>query len=117
MTRLHPTTWLLFACALLLSACAALGVPDADTFNKRAMAGYQTIETVASTAGTLRIAGKLSDADRDNVVSTTRAAITGIDLAKQIYQTNPQAGNDKLTATITVLTALQAYLATKQGAK
>lgn len=114
MTRLHPTTWLMFACALMFAACAQLGVPAADTFNKRLLAGYQTVETVASTASTLRTAGKLSDADRDNVVATSRTAIAGLDLAKQTHATNPQAGNDKLTATITVLTALQAYLATKE---
>ena len=47
------------------------------------------------------------------MVSTLRSAEAGIDLAVLTYKTNPQAGGDKLTATITVLTALQAYLATK----
>lgn len=116
--RLRPITWLAFIAALLLvlAACAQLGVPAADTFNKRLLAGYQTVEAIATSAGSLRAAGKLSDADRDNVVATSRTAIAGLDLARQVHQTNPQAGDDKLSATITVLTALQAYLATK-GAK
>lgn len=112
MNRTHPLFAFVFA--LLLAACAQLGVPAADTFNKRLLAGYQTVETIASTAGTLRTAGKLSDSDRDNVVATSRTAIAGLDVAKQVYATNPQAGDDKLTATITVLSALSAYLATKE---
>lgn len=120
--RLHPHHWPLLAglLATLLSAllisCAQMGVPAADTFNKRLMAGYQTVEAIAWSAGSLRSAGKLSDADRDNVVATSRTAIAALDLARQVHATNPQAGDDKLSATITVLGALQAYLATK-GAK
>lgn len=114
MRHLHPQTWLLFACALILAACAQLGVPSPDTFNKRALAGYQTVETIATTAGSLRSAGKLSDADRDNVVATSRTAIAALDLARQVHATNPQAGEDKLSATITVLAALSAYLAAKE---
>lgn len=116
MKRTHPATWLAFCFALLLAACAQLGVPEADTFNKKVFAGYNTVEGIAKTASDLRTAGKLSDGDRDNVVATARSAIQGLDLAKTLHASNPQAGNDKLTATITVLTALQAYLATR-GAK
>ena len=43
-----------------------------------------------------------------------RSAEAGIDLAgADLQKTNPQAGGDRLTATI-VLTALQAYLATAE---
>jgi hypothetical protein len=99
--------------ALCLVGCAGLGVPPADTFNKKALATLSTVETVAKSAQNLRAAGKLSDADRDNVVSTLETTVSGVKLARQLYTTNPQAGNDKLSATITVLTALQMYLATK----
>ena len=116
MKRLHPTTWLMFVCALVLCACAQLGVPAADTFNKRLLAGYHTVDAVANTASALRAAGKLSDADRDNVVNTGRTAVAGLDVARMLHATNPQAGEDRLTATIAVLTALQTYLAT-QGSK
>lgn len=112
MNRLLAPFFLTFA--LLLAACAQLGVPAADTFNKKALVAYTTVEGVAKTAASLRAAGKLSDSDRENVLTTGRAAVTGIELAKQIYTTNPQAGDDKLTATITVLAALQTYLASKE---
>lgn len=98
---------------MFLVSCAGLGVPPADTFNKKLLAAYTTVEGVAKSASDLRAAGKLSDADRDNVVTTGKSALAGLDLAKQVYATDPAAGEDKLTATITVLTALQAYLAAK----
>ena len=99
--------------AFTIAACAQLGVPAADTFNKKAVAAHNTVSGIAKAATALRAAGKLSDADRDNVVATLRSAETGIDLATMIAKTNPQAGIDKLSATVAVLSALQAYLATK----
>lgn len=114
MKRLHPTTWLMFACALLLAACTALGVKAPETFNERLAAGYVTVEGIAKQAQQLRAAGKLSDADRANVVATNTQAIAALDLAKQIHATNPQAGTEKLTAAIAVLNGLSTYLATKE---
>lgn len=99
--------------AFVLAACTGLGVQSPATFNQKVLAAHSTVTAIANSASTLRAAGKLSDADRDNVVSTLRSAEAGIDLAVLTHKTNPQAGGDKLTATITVLTALQAYLATK----
>ena len=99
--------------AFVLTACASLGVQAPATFNQKALAAHATVTAIANSAATLRTAGKLSDADRDNVVSTLRSAEAGIDMAVLTYKTNAQAGSDKLTATITVLTALQTYLATK----
>lgn len=101
------------ALVALLIGCAQLGASAPRTFNEKLLAGYTTVEAVANSASHLRAAGKLSDADRDNVVSTARTAIAGIDVAAQIGKTDPVAGQAKLTATIAVLTALQAYLATK----
>ena len=109
LTQLFATAVL----ALVLAACANLGVQAPATFNQKVLAAHATVTAIANSATSLRAAGKLSDADRDNVVSTLRSAEAGIDLAVLTYKTSPQAGGDKLTATITVLTALQAYLATK----
>lgn len=99
--------------AAILMACSTFGVQAPQTFNQRLMAGYTAVEVVATNATQLRAAGKLSDADRENVVATGRTAVAGLDLAAQVHKTNPAAGQEKLTATIAVLTALQAYLATK----
>lgn len=116
---------LLFA-ACALAACAQLGLQAPDTFNKKIATGYATVQVVAESAKTAYVAGKLSEKDRTNVVSTTRAGVEGLDLAQTMYSavcpaTAPPgcaapAADAKLTATLAVLTALQAYLAT-QGAK
>lgn len=111
-----PQAWALLcalALATLMIGCAGLGVSAPQTFNQKAVAAHVTVEGIAKTALSLRQAGKLSDADRDNVVATLRSAEAGIDLATMTAKTNPQAGADKLSATIAVLTALQTYLATK----
>ena len=105
---------LLLLVALFLVGCASLGVSPADTFNKKALAAVSTVETIAKSATSLRASGKLSDSDRDNIVSTPETSLAGIRVARQVYTTNPQAGNDKLSATITVLSALQLYLAARE---
>jgi hypothetical protein len=102
--------------AVLFAACTTLGIQAPQTFNQRAVAAHNTVTAIATSALTLRTAGKLSDADRDNVVQTLRTAEAGIDLATLTAKTDPTAGADKLSASIAVLTALQTYLATK-GAK
>jgi hypothetical protein len=112
--RTYSSGLLLALFAVLMSACAQLGVKSPETFNERLAAGYVAVEGVAKQAQALRMAGKLSDSDRANVVATNTQAIAALDLAKQIHATNPQAGTEKLTAAITVLTALSSYLATKE---
>lgn len=102
--------------SLILSGCAQVGAPKPESFNQKALAAHATIEGIAKSALTLREAGKLSDADRDNIVATLRNAQAGIDLATTIAKGNPTAGMSKLDASIAVLTALNAYLAS-QGAK
>jgi hypothetical protein len=115
MKRIHPlfATLLVLAMALF-AACSTLGVSSPDTFNKKALAAHGTVTAIANSALTLRAAGKLSDADRDNVVSTLRAAESGIDLATLTAKTDTAAGSTKLDASIAVLSALQAYLLAKE---
>jgi cbb3-type cytochrome oxidase cytochrome c subunit len=105
------TRILLFVGALLLTACAAFGVPPATTFNTRALAATNTVQVVAKQAITMRAAGKLSDADRDNVVATLRTVEGGIDIASKTGDIT------KLDATVAILTSLQTYLATKEQTK
>ena len=111
MKRLN--LYLALVLAFVLAACTSLGVQAPATFNQKVLAAHSTVTAIANSATSLRAAGKLCDADRYIVVSTLRSAEAGIDLAVLTYKTNPQAGGDKLTATITVLTALQTYLASK----
>jgi hypothetical protein len=113
MKHLNPKAWLAALSLMILMGCAQLGVPAADSFNKKALAAHQTVTAIAQTATTLRQAGKLSDADRDNIVATLKGAEAGIDLATLAAKTNADAGATKLDASIAVLTALQTYLLTK----
>ena len=96
-----------------LAGCAQLGVQAPQTFNQKAVAAHGTVEGIAKTALTLHQAGKLSESDRTNIVATLRSAEQGIDLATIVSKTDPAGGLTKLDASIAVLTALQAYLATK----
>lgn len=108
--------WTLLAAlvlATLMIACAQLGVDSPATFNQKAVAAHQTVEGIAKLSLTLHQAGKLSEADRTNIVSTLRTAEQGVDLATIAAKTDPAGGLSKLNASIAVLTALQAYLATK----
>lgn len=109
------TAMLIIATALLFLGCAQLGVTAPATFNQKEAAAHVTIEGIAKTALSLHQAGKLSEADRSNIVATLRSAESGIDVAKLVAKTDPAGGLTKLDASIAVLTALQAYLATKGG--
>jgi hypothetical protein len=96
---------------ILLSACTTLNVPAADTFNKKSLAAYTALSAATQSASTLFDAGKLSKDDAQNVKDQLVNLKAGVDIATQVHSTNPAAGEDRLAATITALTALQNYLA------
>ena len=99
-----------------LTACAVVGAPTPDTFNKKLLQGYATVQAVAHTASALRTAGKLSDADRDNVVQTNRQAVAALDIAALAAKTDLDAADAKLQSALVVLQALQGYLVKQQAA-
>lgn len=107
--------WLCYLFLTLASGCAALGVPTPTTFNERLASAYITVNGAMDTARVLLSASKITPADADNVVKQCDNAIAALDLARTMSKTDLPAANIKLTATITVLTALQSYLATKKG--
>jgi hypothetical protein len=107
-------SYALAICMVAVAACAQVGL-QADTFNKRTAAAYTTVAAVADSAALAQRAGKLSPKDVDNVIVTLRASITGLQLAESLHATDPSGGEAKLTATLTVLTALQGYLAPQGG--
>jgi len=49
-------------------------------------------------------------ADAENVLKQTDTVIAGLDIARSYSATNPIAANDKLTATLTILQAVQSYI-------
>jgi len=107
-------TFMVALIGALLIACAQIGIPAADTFNKKAIAAHSMVAGIAKSASMLRAAGKLSDADRDNVVASLKAAESAIDLATTTHKTDAAGGMTKLDASVAILGALNAYLLTKE---
>jgi hypothetical protein len=120
-------TLFIVTCMLaILAACTTLGV-DApqtfnqraaapQTFNQRAAAAQITVTAVRSQALTLLMADKISAADAKNVQASADAGNAAIDLALLTAAADPTGAGSKLTSAITILTGVQAYLASK-GAK
>jgi hypothetical protein len=108
--RLSPIAYLFLIFAFVLQGCAELAP---DTFNKKLATGYATVQTVNQSASTLLSAGKITKKDAQNVVDTSRAALVGLDAAKDLAATDLASAETKLAATAAILTALQTYLATK----
>lgn len=100
----------LYITFLLLAGCASLGVPTATTFNEKAAGAITTVTGARQTNLTLLQAHKLTPDDAENINAQADNLRKGIDVARSIHDTQPAAGDDKLAATITALTALTAYL-------
>lgn len=100
----------------VLSGCAAIGMAPADTFAKKVAAADVTVQTVADGAAAALAAGKITKEEAASVSKTARKALAAIDAAESLHATDPKAAEDKLAATLAILNALSAYLAT-QGAK
>ena len=99
---------------LLLGACAYLGQPTPETFNERAAAAYASVTAVRQTALTLLQTGNITPADAQNVQEGADNAREGIDVARSIAVTNPGQAENRLTAAVVALNALNAYLASQQ---
>lgn len=96
---------------ILLTACAALSVPPADTFNKRAAAATATVNTVSQTALTLLQSHKITPDESDRYIDRAEEAQEAIDVARAIYENDPMDdGQARLAAVIRALTILTAEL-------
>jgi len=98
---------------LLLAACQTLGVPSADTFNKKWLAAQSADTTVLQTDLALLQAGKISKEDAANVEAQADNVKAGLDIARTVYATDQTAGSTKLDSVVLALQALQNYLAAK----
>lgn len=106
-------TRILLALALVcLTACQSLGVPPADTFQKRLAAGYATVQTVADSTRSLLTAGKVTPSEAQRVQKANTEALAGLDAAATLARTDLTQADTRLTVAITVLSGLQAFLAT-----
>lgn len=107
--------FMFYLVATLLTACAQLGVPAADTFSERLAAAYSLNSQVRATATELLNAKKISSADGQHVMDQTNNARAGLDVARELSKINLEAADGKLVAIRTALTAVQAYLSLRKG--
>jgi hypothetical protein len=120
MKQFRPLLVALFLTAtvtvpVILTGCPGFGVQAPVTFNERAVATYKGIEAAADSAVLLLDAGKLSQADGQNVRETLQTAKTAVDVAVQLHTEGDVTGGDlRLQGTIAALTAVQNYLRSKQ---
>lgn len=106
-------TLLIGVVVLALAGCSALGVPKADTFNKRWLAAQQSDTTVLQTDLALLQAGKISKEDAANIEAQADNVKAGLDIARTIYATDQTAGSTKLDSVVLALQAIQNYLTAK----
>jgi hypothetical protein len=103
----------LFPILLLLAACQTLGVPSPKSFNEREAAAISSVTAIRGTALSLLQSGKITADDASSIQKQADNAREAIVVADQLHAANPDAGSDKLTAIITGLNAISAYLATR----
>lgn len=97
----------------LVSACSALGLQSPQNFSDRLAAGYVTVTAARDSTATLLSSGKITAGDAQQIQTQCDNARSGLDIARQVHETNPQAGDEKLTAILAGLNALSQYLATR----
>jgi len=98
----------------LLAGCASLGIPQAETFAQKLSAGYSSVTAVNKAVVTLLQQKKISPDDAENIIKQSDNALAGLDITRTIGKTDLKAADARLTAIRTVLTALSAYLASRQ---
>lgn len=113
MKHLNPLRYLWLATVLALAGCQTLGIPQAETFNQRLAVGYVGVTTARQTALTLLQADKIGTDDAQQVQQQADNLRAGLDVARSLRASSPQAADSKLTATLAALQALDAYLKTR----
>jgi hypothetical protein len=98
-------------------AFALIGCATPQTFNQRLLVGYETVAETRTQTATLLNGRLISSADAENVQQQANLAREGLDIAKGMRSTQPQAAEQKLSSMQTVISALKAYLMLKEGAK
>lgn len=115
MKRLLHPLYLLFAALMLMAAgCAQLGLEAPKTLNERIAVTVSSVTAVRQSTTVLLQAKKITAEDAQNIQTQADNVIAGAQVARSLAVSDPKAADAKLQQTRAVLTALQAYLATKE---
>lgn len=112
MRHLRQLSSLWLMAFVVLAGCKSLGIQP-DSFNKRLALGYYVVTSTRDTARILLDAGKVSADDAQNAQDQADNFRAALDIARTISATDPQAADSRLTAALTGLNALDAYLKTR----
>jgi hypothetical protein len=96
---------------IVLSACASLAP---NTFNEKLTVAYSSVTAVRTSTTTLLQGDKISVKDAENIQATANDVRTGLDIARELHKTLPEAGEDKLAVTLVILQHLQKYVEEKK---
>jgi hypothetical protein len=108
---------LLAALVVGIFIAAMYGCATPQTFGERLLTGYNVTAEMRSQASTLLNLRRIGSADAENVQRQADIAREGLDIAKGMRSTQPQAAEDKLASTQAVISALKAYLLAKEASK
>lgn len=105
---LRPTLPILL---ILLSACAALGLANADTFNKQLAYASGNLAAVMASVATNVTSGDISVTDARKAIEEGKNIQTGLDAARSIAKSgNITDANTRLAVASAALTVLQDFI-------
>jgi len=102
---------LMYIAVLMLAACQSLGVPQADTFNKRAVAAYSSVSAASQTVTTLYVSQKITQEKALESLDEVEQVKKAVDAAVQLYSTDRTGAETRLDDALLILKALQAAIA------
>lgn len=111
--RLHARNFLLVL-ALLLSACAQLGLQQPQTFSEQLAYAYSQNAAIRTSAAQALKAGTITKSDAQQVLTTTDTARTALDEARKFQSVgDTSTALGKLTMASSLLTTVQTFLTSK----
>lgn len=104
--RKHPFAAVAAFYLIFLMGCASLGVPAADTFNKKVAAATVSVNTGSQTDLTLLQQHKITPDESDQYIARLADLQTAINSTRTVYDTSPADAENRLAAAITALNLL-----------
>ena len=100
---------------LILSACAALGVPEPRDFNDRASLAYDVAAEGVATTRAMLAAGQLTADDAENAIASLETYLAGVQVARDAHAVSAADGEARLAAIRAGLAGLIEYLEQREA--